>query len=130
MLTEAERAHIEDILLRERERVTDSMTQKEEEVQGALTDTGELTLYDQHPADVGTETYQQEQDMMLAQQLSRRQEEIDEALRRLRTEPERFGVCERCGKPIGMARLEVIPEARFCAECQELLESGAARASA
>jgi RNA polymerase-binding transcription factor DksA len=122
MLTDTERSHIERILLRERERVTDSMTQMEGEAQTALTESGELTLYDQHPADIGTETYEQEQKMMLAEQMSRRQEEIDEALRRLRNEPKSFGTCERCGKPIGTERLEVIPEGRFCAECQGSIE--------
>ncbi len=123
MLSDTERDTIHDILVRERDRVTSSMNRTEEQAQATPNDTGELSLYNQHPADLGTETYVQEQNLLLAQQLSRRQEQIDDALRRLQEEPEKFGSCERCGQPIGMERLEVIPEGRFCAACQELIET-------
>ena len=48
---------------------------------------------------------------------------IDEALRRLYADPEAFGVCARCGKPIGMARLDVVPETTLCADCQRAVEA-------
>ena len=44
--------------------------------------------------------------------------EIDRALRKLRDEPDEFGVCEDCGDDIPEKRLGVMPFARFCAECQ------------
>jgi DnaK suppressor protein len=44
--------------------------------------------------------------------------DIDRALRKLRDEPADFGVCEDCGDDIAAKRLEVMPFARFCAECQ------------
>jgi DnaK suppressor protein len=43
---------------------------------------------------------------------------IDKALRKLRAEPDEFGVCEDCGDDIAEARLEVMPWAGLCAECQ------------
>ena len=46
--------------------------------------------------------------------------EIDEALDRI--EDGTFGICEDCGEPIALKRLEVIPDARYCVECQENLE--------
>ena len=33
----------------------------------------------------------------------------------------RYGVCERCNKDIPQARLELVPEARFCIECKKAL---------
>jgi DnaK suppressor protein len=33
-----------------------------------------------------------------------------------------FGDCERCSEPIGEKRLEALPFARFCIECQRHLE--------
>ena len=33
----------------------------------------------------------------------------------------RYGVCERCGKDIPQARLELVPEARYCIECKKAL---------
>ncbi len=44
--------------------------------------------------------------------------EIDRALRKLATAPDEYGVCEDCGDDIVEKRLQVMPFARFCAECQ------------
>jgi DnaK suppressor protein len=33
-----------------------------------------------------------------------------------------YGVCLRCGKPIGAARLEAFPYVAYCIGCQSLLE--------
>lgn len=44
--------------------------------------------------------------------------DIDRALRKLRDEPDEFGVCEDCGDDIPEKRLLVMPWAAFCAECQ------------
>jgi DnaK suppressor protein len=33
-----------------------------------------------------------------------------------------FGECERCGEPIGEKRLDALPFARYCIECQRRLE--------
>src|SRR6185436_16474951 len=43
---------------------------------------------------------------------------IDRALRKLAEEPEEYGVCEDCGEDILDKRLEVMPFAQYCAECQ------------
>jgi DnaK suppressor protein len=34
-----------------------------------------------------------------------------------------YGICRECGEPIGIARLEAVPEAPFCMACQESFES-------
>ncbi len=49
---------------------------------------------------------------------ARELEQIGRALRKLRDEPEDFGVCEDCGEDIPEKRLNVMPFAAFCAECQ------------
>ncbi len=33
-----------------------------------------------------------------------------------------FGACERCGEPISDKRLEALPFARYCIECQRVIE--------
>ena len=33
-----------------------------------------------------------------------------------------FGECERCGEPIGDKRLDALPFARYCIDCQRRLE--------
>ncbi len=47
---------------------------------------------------------------------------IDEALRRIADGT--FGECIHCEKPIQKKRLEAVPWARHCVECQELQERG------
>lgn len=42
-------------------------------------------------------------------------EEIDDALSRM--DEGSYGICEVCGRPIPVARLEVMPYARTCAGC-------------
>jgi DnaK suppressor protein len=43
---------------------------------------------------------------------------IDRALRKLEDEPDQFGICDECGEKIAPKRLEVMPDAVLCTECQ------------
>ncbi len=58
----------------------------------------------------------------LASQQNKKQAEavqkIDQALRKLETAPEDFGVCEECGDDISDKRLSFMPYATLCIECQ------------
>ena len=42
---------------------------------------------------------------------------IDFALKKI--EKEKYGICEKCKKPIDIKRLEICPEARRCIACQK-----------
>jgi len=42
---------------------------------------------------------------------------IDFALRKI--EKGKYGICEKCKKPVNLKRLEICPEARFCIDCQK-----------
>ncbi|MBX7158956.1 MAG: TraR/DksA C4-type zinc finger protein [Acidimicrobiia bacterium] len=46
--------------------------------------------------------------------------EIDAALARIADGS--YGTCERCGNPIGDARLEALPSARWCLDCAAVVE--------
>lgn len=123
MLSASQRDQIEARLQEDRERAVEALRDFDESRESSLQERmGELTLYRFHPADVGSETMEQEKQFLLASAEGRRLYEIDEALRRLYKDPEEFGKCERCGRDIGMERLEVVPEATHCADCQRLLE--------
>ena len=43
---------------------------------------------------------------------------IDRALARLASDPDLFGLCEECEEEIPIARLEAMPDATLCTECQ------------
>jgi RNA polymerase-binding transcription factor DksA len=51
--------------------------------------------------------------------LQKRVEDIDLALRKIAKGT--YGTCEKCHESIFLARLELIPEARFCVECERKL---------
>ncbi len=47
--------------------------------------------------------------------------DIDQAL--LRIKEGSYGICARCGKQIDERRLEALPIARYCADCQAAIEA-------
>jgi DnaK suppressor protein len=48
--------------------------------------------------------------------------QIENALRRM--DEGTYGRCSNCGQTINILRLEAVPWARFCVDCQELAEKG------
>lgn len=116
MLQEEQRKQIERQLLREREQVLESISHFADLNEELRSRISELSGgYDNHPADIGSETYEQEQQFLLATVEGRRLYALDEALGRLYRNPEDFDRCEVDGGPIEFDRLMVIPETRLCA---------------
>ena len=77
---------------------------------------GELSSYDQHQADVGTETFEREKDLSILEQVEAELADVEHALRRL--DEGTYGTCEVCGKAIPDERLEAMPATRLCLEHQ------------
>ena len=111
-----DRGRVERALLRERESALESIGHFDERAADLRDRAGDLSLYRLHPADVGSESQEQEQDFLLASVEGRRLYAIDEALDRLYKTPEEVGRCAVCGRAIEVERLEVIPETTLCAE--------------
>src|SRR5215212_290645 len=78
---------------------------------------GELADYDQHPADQGTETLEQELDQTTLAILEAEAKDVATAQQRL--EDGTYGKCIVDGKDIPAERLEAIPEALRCIEHQK-----------
>lgn len=83
----------------------------------------ELSLLDQHQADVGTETFDRERDLSIAEQVEAELADVEHALARL--DDGTYGICEACGQPIDEQRLEAVPAARLCREDQLVAEQEA-----
>lgn len=66
------------------------------------------------------DAYEREKTLALIQTLERKIDSIDHALRMARNGT--YGVCESCGNRIDPARLEIIPEATLCLDCQRQKE--------
>lgn len=76
--------------------------------------TGELSTYDNHPADLGTEMYEREKDIALNENAERHLTDVNEALSRM--EEGTYGLCRTCGAPIPFDRLQALPTASYCVE--------------
>jgi len=80
---------------------------------------GELSDYDQHPADSATETFERERDLAIEDNAQVILRETEAALKKVADGT--YGTCERCGKMISEARLKAIPYTPYCIECAEWL---------
>jgi len=113
-LSAAQLKHFEKRLLEERTalqrellRYTSAEAADDEQEQS-----GDLTKVPYHPADLGTDTIDQEVDASNATRESAELADIDAALQRLYETPDKFGMDAKTGKPIPLERLEIIPWAR------------------
>ncbi|HVL99650.1 MAG TPA: TraR/DksA C4-type zinc finger protein [Egibacteraceae bacterium] len=84
--------------------------------------TSELSAFDQHPADIASETVEREKDYSVREHVEAQLREVDDAFRRL--EDGRYGICEATGEPIPDERLEAEPAARYTVDHQRRLERG------
>lgn len=74
------------------------------------------------PVDLAVRNYSKNVQLAVSENESRQLTLIDEALRRI--DDDEYGICLNCEKPINPKRLAAIPWARYCIECQELVEQG------
>lgn len=81
---------------------------------------GELSVYDNHPADIGDELFERSKDLALRDNAHLMLENIEKALKKV--EDGTYGYCEDCGRKIPDERLEAIPWANKCIHCQKKSE--------
>lgn len=75
---------------------------------------GELSNYDNHPADSATELFEREKNLALNDHAEGELEKVEEALQAL--ENGEYGRCKECGKEISYDRLAAVPATLYCAE--------------
>ena len=121
VFTGGELAHFRKRLQEERERAERDLRTLHAGRRDPLgSSVGELAVYDNHPADVGSEMFEREKDLGMSDNPRFLLREIDEATGRL--EQGTYGLCQRCGRRIPSERLEAVPWAGRCRECQEEFE--------
>lgn len=76
--------------------------------------------YDDHIAELGTDAFDRERDLASMDSVESVLEEVEIALRKI--EEGTYGVCDACGQPISAARLEALPYASFCLDCENQAE--------
>jgi YteA family regulatory protein len=77
----------------------------------------ELSNYDNHPADMGTEVFQVQFNNALRVHEEHELKDIDDALKRI--DDGSYGKCAFCGIDIAIERLNALPSARLCIDCEE-----------
>lgn len=80
----------------------------------------ELSTYDNHPADIGSEVFERSKDFALRESAMITVAAIDDALEKI--ENGTYGSCDVCGKEIARDRLEVMPSTTLCRDCKEAEE--------
>ncbi len=78
---------------------------------------GDLSGYVFHLADVGTDADEREKAVQLTSAEGRLLTAVNAALDRI--EGGSYGTCLSCGGEISIKRLEAVPSATLCIECQE-----------
>lgn len=82
---------------------------------------GELRNMAEPSADeADTDAYEREKIWALVQSMQRKLESIDQAIRCAQSGT--YGICQNCGGRIEPARLEILPEASLCLNCQREME--------
>lgn len=112
---------LQELLIKEKEKLLKGKIHIDEILKKSPKEaTGELSTYRTHIADLGSDTYQKEIAAYLTTQETQILIKIDKALRKI--EEGTYGKCEKCNKNIDEERLETIPYAEFCINCQKELE--------
>jgi len=119
--------HIEQRLLRERDRALRSIGrfQEQTKVSRDAAD-ADLSSYSFHMADQGTDAMEREKSFLFASKEGRYLYRVEEALRRLYKDPSGFGKCHSCGAEVPFERLDALPHARYCLDCKLREEEAAA----
>lgn len=115
-MNEEQKNTLKAMLLKEKERLQQGIIKSREdrptyEPGESVT---ELSLYDNHPGDLGTEMFDRLKDHAIEEHAESQIDLIDEALKEM--ESGQYGICRVCGKSIPLERLEVLPYTLYCVE--------------
>lgn len=104
---------IKDRLIAERENLLNKLKENDLSIDDSETP---------DPVDLAVRNYSKNVMLAVSENDSRQILLINEALERI--EDEEYGSCQNCEKEINPKRLDAIPWARYCLNCQELVEQG------
>jgi RNA polymerase-binding transcription factor DksA len=104
-----------EVLLGERERARQRVAALEREFAGLAEAASAAGTDDEHDPEGATLAFERQHAAALLEAAREQVTAVDDALRRLAEG--RYGVCERCGQPIGAERLAARPAAVTCIRC-------------
>ena len=116
-MTKQEILKYKKLLLKLREDVTGEISNiAKDNLKSQKESSGDLSGYSFHMADMASDSYDRELSLNIASEEQQVVYEIDEALKRI--EDGKFGKCIECEKKVPLKRLNVIPYAKYCIQCQ------------
>ena len=118
-MNDKEQVYFKNKLLNEKDRVNELLEHlKRNDVINSNEEMAqEISFYDNHTGDLGEELFNKEKSIALKDNEYNILKKIDGALDSL--EKGTYGVCESCRKIIPRERLEFLPYATYCVNCQE-----------
>lgn len=103
-------------LVEERDRLELMVEDYEREREDArLTESSADRSPDPGNAEAGSMKFEYEKELSIEQNLIDLKSKVEIALRKI--ESGSYGICERCGEAIPMARLEALPYSTLCVDC-------------
>jgi DnaK suppressor protein len=103
-------------LLSKKRQLQQTIQQKKDSLMIPLSESvDDLSMYDQHPADIGSEVYEREKDAGLLELMELELQKVNDALKRF--EEGTYGICENCGNPIEAKRLDRVINTTLCSQC-------------
>jgi RNA polymerase-binding protein DksA len=112
------------LLLEEEVRLREELQEIEDRAARAIEmeAAGELSDFEDHPADGASETFEREKDLAIADNIASLLAKIKGALDKI--DRKTYGVCDICGQQIKKARMDAMPFATLCIDCQGRVEIG------
>ena len=113
--------HFEELLNNEKKKRENSLEDERMGLGISVKDlTGELSSYDNHPGDMGNETFEAEKNISFRTRDKFLLSEVQAALDKIAEGT--YGLCELCHKEIDKDRLEIRPYSRLCINCENNME--------
>jgi DnaK suppressor protein len=103
-----------------RARLTSERTRLLEEIDEEIDAPEQMTYGSQAAA--ASQVFEQQRDLAMRERASQHLAAVDAALARL--DDDSYGRCVRCGRLIAPERLDALPWAAHCIECQTIVDRG------
>ncbi|TYQ18205.1 UNVERIFIED_CONTAM: TraR/DksA family transcriptional regulator [Acetivibrio alkalicellulosi] len=113
---------IKDLLIKQKKDIEKTINLMKEHriAEQDIDSPNELSNYDNHPADTGTELFQVELNNALKVHEEHLLKDIQDAIKKI--DNGKYGNCDFCGQEIAYERLEAIPYSRLCINCENSKE--------
>lgn len=117
-MDKSEVKHFRELLYEEKKKRENSLEDERTGLGISLRDlTGELSSYDNHPGDLGNETFEAEKNVSFRTRDKFLLSEIQVALNKI--DEGTYGLCDICHNEIDKDRLELRPYSRLCINCEK-----------